>query len=456
MPNVELTFERGTLLARGIAEGEFLRENAYLHSDARVGAIRCHAFHYRRLVRAIRMKGWELRDEASGYERLELKDGARFESLPHQREALAAWSVKKWGVVVMPTGSGKSFLACKMIEAVPKSTLVMVPTIDLLNQWQRVLEQNLGSVVGVLGGGGYDLRPITVSTYDSARIHGERIGNRFCLLVFDECHHLPGRGYAEMARCFIAPYRVGLTATPAEEEERVELTRELCGDVVFSKDIRDLEGDHLSPYEMKTLYVSLTESEREIYETHLEIYRSYRRKAWAILGGFPSWERFTLFAYRSAEGRRAMKSFMLQKKMAIAASEKIRLLGELLLAHRRNRILVFTHDNPTAFLISRTFLLPLVVHETKGAERREILARFRDGSWPFLVSSRVLNEGLDVPEADVAIVVSGAATVREHVQRLGRILRKKKGKKAVLYEMITENTNEVFTSQKRRDHRAYR
>ena len=101
------------------------------------------------------------------------------------------------------------------------------------------------------------------------------------------------------------------------------------------------------------------------------------------------------------------------------------------------------------------FLLPLITHETKAKERKLILENFRQGKWPFLVNSRVLNEGVDVPEANVAVIISGTATVREHVQRLGRILRKKDNKTAVLYEIITANTGEVYTSKKRRFHSAY-
>ena len=72
------------------------------------------------------------------------------------------------------------------------------------------------------------------------------------------------------------------------------------------------------------------------------------------------------------------------------------------------------------------------------------------------MTSKVLNEGVDVPEANVAIVVSGSGSVREHVQRLGRVLRKKGDKRAVLYELVTEATSEQYTSQRRREHVAYR
>ncbi|NQZ67176.1 MAG: ATP-dependent helicase, partial [Lentisphaeria bacterium] len=81
---------------------------------------------------------------------------------------------------------------------------------------------------------------------------------------------------------------------------------------------------------------------------------------------------------------------------------------------------------------------------------------FRDGSLPCIVTSRVLNEGIDVPEASVGIIVSGTGSVREHVQRLGRILRPQSGKQAQLYELISAGTGEYYTSERRRQHNAYK
>lgn len=84
-----------------------------------------------------------------------------------------------------------------------------------------------------------------------------------------------------------------------------------------------------------------------------------------------------------------------------------------------------------------------------------LLDAFATGELPTLVTSRVLNEGVDMPEAEVAIVVSGTGTVREHVQRLGRILRPQKGKRAILYELVAADTTEVHASARRRNHAAY-
>jgi len=84
-----------------------------------------------------------------------------------------------------------------------------------------------------------------------------------------------------------------------------------------------------------------------------------------------------------------------------------------------------------------------------------MLESFRNGSLDVLVTSKVLNEGVDVPEASIGIVISGSGAVREHVQRLGRILRHQEGKRAVLYEVVSKDTGEIHINNRRRNHHAY-
>src|SRR5262249_46004276 len=119
-------------------------------------------------------------------------------------------------------------------------------------------------------------------------------------------------------------------------------------------------------------------------------------------------------------------------------------------------ILVFTYDNATVYQIARRFLVPAITHQTKTKERKQTLELFHKGEYNVLVTSQVLNEGVDVPAANVGIVLSGTSTVREHVQRLGRLLRKQGEKQAILYEVITRGTAEEFSSDRRRQHHAYR
>ena len=158
---------------------------------------------------------------------------------------------------------------------------------------------------------------------------------------------------------------------------------------------------------------------------------------------------------RTSQGRRAFTAYQRQRQLALAASEKLAVLERLLHAHRQDRCIIFTQDNATVYRIAKRYLIPAITHQTKVKERRFILDAFNSGRINAVVTSKVLNEGVDVPEANVAIVLSGSGSVREHVQRLGRILRKRAGKHAMLYEVVSGKTGEENTSTRRREHRAY-
>jgi len=151
-----------------------------------------------------------------------------------------------------------------------------------------------------------------------------------------------------------------------------------------------------------------------------------------------------------------MAAYRRQRELALCAPAKLDLVEHLLTRHRGDRVLLFTQDNATCHAVSRRFLIPAITHQTKVRERSELLRGLASGSYGALVACKVLNEGVDIPEANVAIVISGSGSVREHVQRLGRILRKADGKRAVLYELVTADTAEIMTRERRREHVAYR
>ena len=185
---------------------------------------RCHrapAVAYADIVRELATRKTPYADEARRY--TELTSGARAhrEPRPYQTEALEAWrSQRGRGVVVLPTGSGKSHVALLAIDDKRRSTLVVAPTLDLVRQWYDLLITTFGRPVGVVGGGEHDVQPLTVTTYDSLYLHAEHLGARFGLIVFDECHHLPGPAYSLAASAFLAPFRLGLTATPERNDGR--------------------------------------------------------------------------------------------------------------------------------------------------------------------------------------------------------------------------------------------
>ena len=116
---------------------------------------------------------------------------------------------------------------------------------------------------------------MTVTTYDSAYIHAEQFGNKFMLLVFDEVHHLASTGYMQIAEMYIAPYRMGLTATYERSDQRHSLLPQLVGDPVYSVGVEELAGEHLSPYTYEKISVELTPQEQRTYE-----------KQWGFLEAF--------------------------------------------------------------------------------------------------------------------------------------------------------------------------
>jgi superfamily II DNA or RNA helicase len=358
-------------------------------------------------------------------------------------------------VVCLPTGAGKTILAMMAIAKVQRPTLVVVPTLDLLWQWAGLVEQYLGVKPGYLGGGEHDVQDITIATYDSAQMYMEHLGRKFAFLVFDECHHLPAPQYRRIALASIAPFRLGLSATVERQDGLESVLFDLVGPMVYSGNIHSMVGKDLSPYTVKTIEVPMNEQEQHDYDEQRAIYRNFVKTNHIMMASPDGWQQFIRLAGRSEEGREAMRAFRAQKQLAQGASGKLAAIWEIIEAHNFEKIIIFTHENAMAYTIGRTFFVPVLTHLTKVAERKRILAEFRAGKIQILATSRVLNEGVDVPDASVGIVVSGTSTVREHVQRLGRILRAQRGKHALLYELITQNTGEKQASQRRRQHHAY-
>lgn len=451
-----LVFSAGTLELRGL-QADGVELPPALDWDARTACYRAPALAYAEVVRALVHGKHPFDDQARAY--VELEHGARVrrEPRPYQSEGLAAWKKARGrGVVVLPTGAGKSHLAVMAIDDRRRSTLVVAPTLDLVRQWYDLLRGSFGTDVGLVGGGDHDVRPLTVTTYDSAYLHMEHLGARFGMVVFDECHHLPGATYALSAQLCLAPYRLGLTATPERADGREDALEGLIGPVVYRKDILELSGRYLAEYDTVRIEVELTPEAREEHDAERALYLDFVRSNGIRMGTPGGWTEFIQRSAGSEQGQRAMRAYRRQRELAFAAPAKLDVLDQLLHEHRGERTLVFTQDNATAYQISRRFLVPAITHQTKVRERSSLLERFSSGEYGVVVTSKVLNEGVDVPEASVAVVISGSGSVREHVQRLGRILRPKGDKRAVLYELVTAGTSETFTSERRREHDAYR
>jgi superfamily II DNA or RNA helicase len=453
---IVLRFDAGTLVLDGVAR-EADGVPASFRWDERVGRWRAPAHAYRHVVKELVKRGAAYEDRARAYDRFDFKNTLAIEPRPYQEEAIREWERnERCGVVVLPTGAGKSLVAQMAIERVGRSALVVVPTIDLMNQWYDLLLASFRAEVGLIGGGYFEQGALTVTTYASAFRFMERLGDRFGLVIFDECHHLPGGSFRYAAEMSLAPFRLGLSATPERADGEDELLEQLIGPEVFRRTAREMAGAYLADYTVERVRVELSPAERAAYERERGVFQRFLSEKKIRLGTLQGWQYFIAQSARSEDGRRAMLAYRESRRIALGTEAKLRVLAELLKRHRRERVLIFTAENEMVYRISEQFLVPAITHETAVKERREWLEAFNRGDVLALATSKVLNEGVNIPEAAVAVVLSGSGSSREHIQRLGRILRKSPGKEAVLYEVVTADTTEEQISRRRGDSAQFR
>jgi superfamily II DNA or RNA helicase len=450
-----LEYDQGSIVIHNITP-ELADKIENLQYDRRIEKYRISAASYKKLIIQLKQQRQGFKDLVRKYKVLELSLRQKIVARQHQEKALTAWIKNEMlGVVSLPTGAGKTILSVLAISYLKRSTLIVVPTIDLLNQWYEVLSYNLNCQIGRLGGGFKDYQEIMVSTYDSARMMIESKGNLFGLLVIDECHHLPATNNRFIPQAAIAPFRLGLSATIERPDGGEEFLYNLMGEKIYEASISAMVSKVLAPYDIIKIEVNLNATERQKYQQSRKTYLDFIKHNRIPLGQKNGWQQFIIRASRSHKGRLALQAHREQKKIAQRSQEKITKIWDLLQKHAFDPILIFTDDNEMAYKIGKTFLLPVLTHQTKAKERSDFLKFFRNETIKVLVTSRVLNEGVDVPAARVAIVVSGTGAVREHVQRLGRILRNAPGKRAVLYEIISKDTNETYVNNRRKQHDAY-
>lgn len=449
----KLRFDAGTLILEGAAPGVVPPQFEY---DARVEKYRAPAVARRAAVGWLRKHGVDFEDASSLAKPLDIKLRTAYTPRPYQREALSAWiGAGMCGTVVLPTGAGKTFVALGALDAVRRSALVVAPTIDLMSQWYSLLVDSFDTEVGILGGGHHELRDLTVTTYDSAFIYAADYGNRFDLVIFDEVHHLPSPKLQQIPMMSTAWNRLGLTATYERRDGAHEMLEFLVGPVVYKLEVDDLKGEYLSDYEIVRIRTTLTEVEAERYQAAARQYLGFLRRG-GIKPFGAGWSQFLKMSAYDADARKALIAKQEMKRIVVGSERKLEVLDSLMKQHFADKVIIFTEHNDLVYRISREFLIPAITHETKPKERKWILDGFREGDFRAIVTSKVLNEGLDVPSAKIAIILSGSASPREHLQRLGRILRKSGDRRtAVLYEVVASATTETGISARRRKADAY-
>lgn len=440
---MELVFDRGTLLLRGAKEkfthGDFLW-------DSRVAAYRAPPYRYPTLRQSLLSLG--VIDKVPRLQPSP-KNIAVLPLRPYQEAALASWqSYGQRGIVVLPTGGGKTHIAMSAIASVGLPTLCLVPTCVLLDQWRTQLATYFQGPIGVLGDGEREIAPITVATFESAYRYMSQLGNQFQLLIVDEVHHF-GHGMRDEAlEMSTSAFRLGLTATPVTNDLAIPRLRSLIGPTVYELAVSELRGKYLAPFEVLSIQVDLSIEERRMYEDAIEKFRAYYLP---FVRACPeaAWIDFIRSAGQSREGRNALAGWHGARKTIHFPRAKRRILSTLIKQHRNSKTLIFTADTATAYSIAKENLIMPITTDIKKAEREDVLESFRSGNLKAIVSCRVLNEGVDVPDAEVAIIVGGTHGEREHIQRIGRCLRPSAGKNAMVYELIARETIEVRHWQKR-------
>jgi len=454
---MRLEFDRGTVVLRDPPVALDAATLPGVHWDERVSMFRAPALRHAEVREALHARGILFDDERPLVD-APLKNVAAFAPAawrditlrPYQEAALSGWEMaNRRGLVALPTGSGKTRVALAAAARLRVPTLVLVPTRVLLEQWLSVIGGAYCGQVGCIGDGQRNISAVTVATFESAWRHMATLGGRFGLLIVDEAHHFGSGLRDEALEMSIAPARLGLSATPPRDSVAVARLTALIGPIVYELAIGDLSGgSFLASFDVVKINVDLNQAERALYEAEREIYGE-AFKAYCRSHQSPTWKNFTIEAARCAAGRRAIAAFAKTRRLIGLTEQKQALVSRLLAEHRTSRVLVFTADNEAAYTIAaRELIMPITCHIGR-AERRDALARFGAGELRALVSAQVLNEGIDVPTADVAIVVGGARGEREHVQRVGRLLRPAVGKRACVYELVTRATCEVRQAHRR-------
>ncbi len=453
-----LRYDSGTLLLEGL-DGQIVAtvfgECPWIW-DSRVSVWRCEAVHYA-AVRAALLAHPEhqIVDEVPPPPRVGWKQIDLPELWPEQQQAVEAWRAAGCrGVVVMPTGTGKTEVALAAMAEARISTLIVAPVRDLMYQWHRRILRAFDYDAGVVGDNTFNQRSITVTTYDSAYIHMPVLGTSFGLVVFDEVHHLPGKCRREAALLCAAPLRLGLTATPERSDGRHQDLDQLIGPTVFHMSVAEAKGRRLADYNVVRVPVALIAEEQARYEEASQQVRLFMMDKQKEQRGY-CWENLCAESGKDPQARQVQKCYFLMKSIEDRAAEKLRVLEDIFRLHAGERVIVFAGSNAMARDVSLRFLVPTLLSHSRKNERLKVLEGFAAHRFPIIVANRVLDEGVDVPEAKVAVVIGGLASTRQAKQRLGRILRRSGEAQATLYEVVCEETHDVKRSRQRRRSDAY-
>ena len=329
------------------------------------------------------------------------------------------------GVIVLPCGAGKTVVALAVMNLVGEKTLVLTTNTVAVRQWREELLDKTSLApedVGEYTGDEKSVRPVTISTYQMLTWRRSKAGEfehfglfsrqNWGLVVYDEVHLLPAPVFRVTAD-LQARRRLGLTATLVREDGKEDEVFCLIGPKRYDVPWKVLEGQgFIAPATCVEVRVPLEAALRSIYA--------------------------------AADARNKFR-------VASENPAKLPVLDRLIERHRGAHVLVIGQYLDQLHALARHLGAPLITGKTPTAEREKLYAAFKSGAIPLLIVSKVGNFAIDLPDANVAIQVSGTFGSRqEEAQRLGRVLRPKSdGSGAVFYSVVTLGTRDQDFAQKR-------
>jgi superfamily II DNA or RNA helicase len=411
-----------------------------------------YPMYYNNLVNKLKMLGFSV-DDLTGFrlgetfkERVEFRGELR----DYQKEAVDSWIRNNFrGIIALPTGSGKTVIGVAALAKASVKTLIILYTKEQLMQWRRALLRFTSvdeSYIGLYYSKEKRIAPITLATYQTAYRSMGKLAPYFTLLIIDEVHHLPAEKFKYIATMSPAPYRLGLSATPYREDGGHVQLFPLMGGVIYFKSPAELaEKGYLAKYKVVTIKVQLSPEERKEYNELRELYRRY--------AGSESFENIVKAAKKgNLRAIHALRAHSRMLQIFQKSNAKINKVKEIVNKelHQGKKIIVFAHYVDLAKKIADEVNGCLLTGSTNDEERKSILERFRNEDKGVLVVTTVGDEGLDIPDASVGILVAGTGSRRQFIQRLGRLLRPGPGKEAILYEIVAKGTVEEGQSRKRK------
>jgi DNA excision repair protein ERCC-3 len=375
-----------------------------------------------RLKQALLKAGWPAEDQA-GYvdgaaHPIVLLEGQGFDLRPYQRQAVDAFFAGGSGAVVLPCGAGKTLVAMAAMARAGARTLILVTNTVAARQWRAELLARTSLTeeeIGEFSGERKEIRPVTIATYQILTTRRREIythlelfdAEDWGLVIYDEVHLLPAPVFRMTAE-IQSRRRLGLTATLVREDGREGDVFSLIGPKRYDAPWRDIEAQGwIAPARCTEVRVTLTDEERMSYAL-AEAEERYRVGA-------------------TARSKLAVVEALAHA--AVAAGQPTLVIGQYI---------------DQVELLAERLDAPLIMGKTATRERERLYQAFRTGEIMLLVVSKVANFSIDLPEASVAIQVSGAFGSRqEEAQRLGRILRPKRdGRQAHFFTVVARDTND--------------